>query len=83
VIPALAWLLTFTRWGENQQTNIVRLGIIGYATLAVVIIVESVTHTSPLAAPPLAMAVSGLGLAVLAVAGGLGVYGILSRPTPR
>jgi hypothetical protein len=83
VIPALAWLLTFTRWGENQQTNIVRLGIIGYATLAVVIIVESVTRTSPLAAPPLAMAVSGLGLAVLAVAGGLGVYGILSRPTPR
>jgi hypothetical protein len=83
VIPALAWLLTFTRWGENQQTNIVRLGIVGYTTLAVVIIAESVTHTSPLAAPPLAMAVSGLGLAVLAVAGGLGVYGILSRPTPR
>jgi hypothetical protein len=83
VIPALAWLLTFTRWGENQQTNIVRLGIVGYTTVAVAIIVESVTHTSPLAAPPLAMAVSGLGLAVLALAGGLGVYGVLRRPTPR
>ncbi|MFL6125708.1 hypothetical protein [Actinophytocola sp.] len=83
VIPALAWLLTFTRWSENQQTNIVRLGIVGYATLSLVIILESVTHTSPLTAPPLAMAVSGLGLAILAVAGGLGVYGALRHPTPR
>ncbi|HYQ70022.1 hypothetical protein [Actinophytocola sp.] len=83
VIPALAWLLSFTRWGENQQTKIVRLGIVGYAVLATVIIVESVTHTSPLTAPPLAIAVSGLGLAALVVAAGLGVYGILRRPTPR
>ena len=83
VIPALAWLLTFTRWGENQQTNIVRLGIVGYTTLSLVILLESVTHTSPLSAPPLAMAVSGLGLATLVVAGGLGVYGVLRRPTPR
>jgi hypothetical protein len=83
VIPALAWLLTFTRWGENHQTNIVRLGIVGYTVLSAVVIVESVTHTSPLAAPPLAMAASGLGLAVLAVAGGLGVFGVLRRPTPR
>jgi hypothetical protein len=83
VIPALAWLLSFTRWGENQQTNIVRLGIVGYTTLSIVIIIESVTHTSPLAAPPLAMAFSGLGLATLTLAGGLGVYGVLRRPTPR
>lgn len=80
VIPALAWLLTFTRWGENQQLNIVRLGVCGYALLSIVVIVESATHTSPLAAPPLAMAVSGLGLAVLATAGALGLYGVLARP---
>ena len=83
VIPGLAWLLTFTRWGENQQTNIVRLGIVGYAILSVVVIVESFTHTSPLTAPPLAMAVSGLGLAALAAAGGLGLYGVLRRPSAR
>jgi hypothetical protein len=83
VIPGLAWLLTFTRWGENQQTNIVRLGIVGYAILSVAVIVESFTHTSPLAAPPLAMAVSGLGLAALVAAGGLGLYGVLRRPSPR
>jgi hypothetical protein len=83
VIPGLAWLLTFTRWGENQQTNIVRLGIVGYAILSVVVIVESFTHTSPLAAPPLAMAASGLGLAALAAAGGLGLYGVLRRPSAR
>jgi hypothetical protein len=83
VIPALAWLLTFTQWGENEQLKIVRLGIVGYALLSIVVIVESVTHTSPLGAPPLAMAVSGLGLAALAVAGGLGVFGVLRRPSPR
>ncbi len=83
VVPALAWLLTFTRWSENHQLNIVRLGVAGYSLLSVVVIVESATHTSPLAAPPLAMAVSGLGLAVLAAAGALGVYGALARPRTR
>jgi hypothetical protein len=83
VIPGLAWLLTFTRWGENQQTNVVGLGIVGYTLLSVVIIVESVTHTSPLTAPPLAMAGSGLGLAALAAAGALGVFGVLKRPRTR
>jgi len=80
VMPALAWLLTFTRWSENQQLNIVRLGVAGYSLLSVVVIVESVTRTSPLSAPPLAMAVSGLGLAALATAGGLGLFGVLTRP---
>jgi hypothetical protein len=83
VIPALAWLLSFTRWSENQQTNIVRLSIVGYATMSVVVIIESITHTSPLAAPPLAMALSGLGAAVLAAAGGLGLFGVLKRPSLR
>ena len=81
VIPALAWLLSFTRWGENQQANIVRLGIVGYTILSVVIIIESAAHLSPLTAPPLAMAVSGLGLVTLVTAGGLAVYGAFMRPT--
>lgn len=80
VIPALAWLLSFTHWGENQQLNIVRLAAAGYALLSIVVIVESATHTSPLSAPPLAMAVSGLGLAVLLTAGALGLSGLLTRP---
>jgi hypothetical protein len=80
VIPALAWLLSFTHWGENQQLNIVRLGAAGYALLSIVIIVESATHTPPLSAPPLAMAVSGLGLVVLLAAGTLGLFGVLTGP---
>jgi len=59
------------------------LDIVGYTEVTIDAIVESVTHTSPLTAPPLAMAVSGVGLAALAVARGLGVYGILGRPSPR
>jgi hypothetical protein len=80
VIPALAWLLSLTHWGENQQLNIVRLGAAGYALLSIVVMVESATHTSPLSAPPLAMAVSGLGLAVLLTAGALGLFGVLTGP---
>jgi hypothetical protein len=83
VIPALAWLLTFTRWSENRQVNVVRLAIGGYTLLSAVVIAESLTHTSPLSAPPLAMAASGLGLAVLAAAGIAGVAGVLNRPRTR
>ena len=82
VIPALAWLVSFTHWGENQQLNVVRLGVAGYGLLSIVIIIESATHTSPLSAPPLAMAVSGLGLAVLLAAGALGLSGVITRPRP-
>jgi hypothetical protein len=80
VIPALAWLLKFTHWGDNRQLNVVRLGILGYSLLSIVIITESATHTSPFAAPPLAMAISGFGILVLATAGALGVVGVLTRP---
>lgn len=83
VIPALAWLLTFTRWSDLQQLRIVQLSVAGYTLLSVVVIIESVTHTSPLTAPPLAMAAAGLGLATLAVAGLIGLYGVLSRPAVR
>jgi hypothetical protein len=82
VIPALAWLVSFTHWGENQQLNVVRLGVAGYGLLSIVIIIESATRTSPLSAPPLAMAVSGLGLAVLLAAGALGLSGVITRPRP-
>jgi hypothetical protein len=83
VIPALAWLLSFTRWSENQQLKIIRLSVVGYSTLSLVVLVESVTHTPPLAAPPLAMATSALGVAVLAAAGALGLYGVARRPSRR
>ncbi len=51
VIPALAWLLSFTRWSGNQQLRIVQVGSVGYTILSIVVIIESVTHTQPLAAP--------------------------------
>jgi len=51
VIPALAWLLSFTRWSGNQQLRIVQVGSVGYTILSIVVIIESVTYTPPLAAP--------------------------------
>jgi hypothetical protein len=59
------------------------LGIVGYTKVTIDVIVESVAHTSPPDAPPLAMAVSGAGPAAPAVVGGLGVYHVLRRPTLR
>lgn len=81
IVPALAWLLTFTRWSENQQLQIIRLSIVGYSILSIVVIIESITHTSPLAAPPLAMAASALGVVTLAAAGIMGLAGVRSRPS--
>ncbi len=83
VVPALAWLLSFTRWSENHQLKIIQLSIVGYSVLSLVVIAESVTHTPPLSAPPLAMTASALGAAALAAAGVLGLYGVLARPSRR
>jgi hypothetical protein len=81
VIPGLAWLVSFTRWSDNQQLKLVQLSIVGYSLLSLVVIVESITHTSPLDAPLLAMAASGLGLATLLAAGLIGLMGVLNRPS--
>lgn len=79
VLPALAWLLSFTPWSEKRKLAVVRLGAAGYTVLSVVVLIEAVTRTPPLAAPPLAMAVSCLGLAALVTAVVLAWHGVATR----
>jgi hypothetical protein len=81
VVPGLAWLASFTRWSDYQQVKIIWLGIAGYSLLSLVVLVESLAHTSPLTAPPLAMAASGLGLAALLAACSIVLMGVRHRPS--
>ena len=79
VLPALAWLLQFTRWSERQRVRLVWLAIAAYTVLTAVVAIESFRDISPLAAPPIATATSVIALAVLAAAGATALYG-LRRP---
>jgi hypothetical protein len=76
VIPALAWLLTFTRWPERTRLHIVQLGVAGYLLLTAVTVVESFTHVSPLAAPVVGSLGSAIGLAAIVAAGMTALYGL-------
>lgn len=83
VLPALAWLLTFTSWPERFRLRLVQLGAGGYLVVGVVVLIESITRVSPLAAPLPAMLVSGAGLAMLLASGAIAGYGVLfRRPEP-
>ncbi|VVJ16005.1 Uncharacterised protein [Amycolatopsis camponoti] len=73
VLPALAWVLRFTRWPEAHRLRVVLAAVVADALLTAVIGAESFTGIDPLAAPlPL------LGLSVLAGAAlaGLGIYAV-------
>ena len=79
VIPAMAWLLTFTRWPEHTRLRIVQLGVGGYLVLTVVTIIESVTHVSPLRAPMIGSLGSAIGVVAIGVAGVAALYGVTRR----
>lgn len=76
VVPGLAWLLTFTPWTERIRTRIVASAVVAYLALIVVVLVESVTHVSPLDPPLVAAVVSAVALGGVLVAGGLALLGV-------
>ncbi len=73
VLPALAWVLRFTRWPEAHRLRVVKAAVAADALLTAVIGVESFTGIDPLAAPLPLLALSVLAGAALA---GLGVYAV-------
>ena len=77
VLPALAWLLSFTAWDEARRVRLVWLAVAGYALLAGVVIVVSVAGIAPERAPLIAGLLAALGTAILLVAGGLALGGVL------
>jgi hypothetical protein len=80
VMPAIAWLLTFTRWAEAARLRIVWLGVGGYLLLIAVTVVESVAHVSPLAAPAIGTLGSAVGLGAVILSGAVALYGVVYRP---
>jgi hypothetical protein len=76
VLPALAWVLRFTRWPEAHRMRVVVIAVVADAVLTAVIGVESFTGVSPLTAPLPVLAVSVLALAVLAGTGCYALSGI-------
>ncbi|TDP97534.1 hypothetical protein [Labedaea rhizosphaerae] len=76
VVPGMAWLLTFTPWTERTRTRIVASAVVAYLALIVVVVLESVTHVSPLDPPLAAAVVSALALGGVLVTGGLALLGV-------
>ncbi|MEU5265913.1 hypothetical protein [Amycolatopsis sp. NPDC021455] len=73
VLPAIAWLLRFTRWPEAHRMRVVVAAVVSDAVLTAVIGAESFTGVSPLAAPLPVLALSVLATAALA---GTGIYAL-------
>jgi hypothetical protein len=73
VLPALAWVLRFTRWPEAHRLRVVKVAVAADALLTAVIGVESFTGIDPLTAPLPLLALSALAGAALA---GIGVYAV-------
>jgi len=65
VLPALAWLLSFTNWNEERKLRLIAIGAAGYIAFAIVIGVANLTGLS-LASPPIATIALLAALAVLA-----------------
>ncbi|WP_370967883.1 hypothetical protein [Amycolatopsis sp. cg9] len=79
VLPALAWLLRFTRWPEAHRLLVVKVAVAADAVLTAVVGVESFTGVAPLAAPLPVTALSALAALALAGTGGYALSGVEPR----
>jgi hypothetical protein len=80
VLPALAWLLSFTNWSESRRTGTVALACLGYLLAAGVVVVESfigINPIAPLQAPAIANAMVAAGVTSLLAAGITTVHGLI------
>jgi hypothetical protein len=73
VLPALAWILRFTRYAEPQRVRIVKTAVAADVVLTAVIGAESFTGVDPLGAPLPLLVLSALAAAVLA---GTGIHAL-------
>lgn len=76
VLPALAWLASFTGWSEQRRRRIVGLGTAGYALFAAAVVAESLTGQA-LAATGFA----GLGAITLLSSGVITLAALTRRAT--
>jgi hypothetical protein len=68
VLPALAWLLSFTTLPERRRVNLMGIATLGYVALVVVSLVQTATGLAPLDVGALAAVLYLLGVGLLGVA---------------
>ncbi|MGW4519518.1 hypothetical protein [Amycolatopsis sp. NPDC004378] len=73
VLPALAWVLRFSRWPEAHRMRVVVAAVVADAVLTAVIGVESFAGIDPLTAPLPVLGLSALAAGALA---GTGIYAL-------
>jgi len=86
VLPALAWLLSFTDRPENGRLAVVRAAVVGYVLLAGVVVAEALAGIPPLAvaiAPTAATVLAVAGTAVLCAAVWVALRALRRSPSPR
>ncbi|MCG8916927.1 hypothetical protein L6E12_14120 [Actinokineospora sp. PR83] len=80
VLPALSWLLAFTRWTPLARLRVVQLALVGHLVPTVVVGVETAVGVDPLDAPAVAGVGAGFGLFLLGAAVLLACYGVRRFP---
>jgi hypothetical protein len=68
VLPALAWLLSFTALPEPRRVGLVRVAVLGYVALVVVSVLQTASGVAPFDVGVVAAALYLLGVALLGMA---------------
>jgi hypothetical protein len=68
VLPALAWLLSFTALPEQRRVGLVRVAVLGYVALVVVSVLQTATGVAPFDVGAAAAVLYLLGVALLGLA---------------
>jgi hypothetical protein len=82
VLPALAWLLSFTTLPERRRLSLMVTATLGYVALVVVSLVQTATGMAPLDVGALAAVLYLLGVGLLGVAFVVALL-TLRKPLPR
>jgi hypothetical protein len=85
ILPAVAWLASFTGWPEARRVRVVGLACAGYLLAAGAVVVETVLGADPLAPlqAPAASVLVGLGAVGLLAAGILTLTGLRTTSPAR
>lgn len=82
ILPAIAWLLSFTAWAEARRVRVVALALTGHIGLAAVAIALGFQGDGALDAGATLLLVAAAGAVLLAVAASLALRAVARDPAP-
>lgn len=80
LLPAMAWLLSFTDWSEKRRLRLVTAATVGYLLVVGMVAMANVLGVSPRRLPMPMVAILALGAVSLLVAAGLTLAGVTRAP---